>query len=291
MEQSIKCSYALCGHTPFMRAVRHNQKKKMKSGERIKLTKGEWFNHYGISIYLLIPILMFGYFAITDQNSNGLIYPAMIFFVVSIFFYWLNWNRLFFQEYKAEMTDEQFERAIKITAKELNWQITKLKGNYVEAFRYPEAFGNGGEKITVKKTEKKVFVNSMGNPELSRKGYSRKRNKENLNSFIINAANILKGKEAEKIVAEKQIKKEEEFWEESEWTIGNILMRFAGYGMTAIFLLIGILFIYEGEWEGIIPIGLALGISLTYVKNDIQIIREKNRRKKLKKKKAVPNNG
>jgi len=255
----------------------------MKSAERIKLTKGEWFNHFGISIYLLIPILMFGYFSIANQNSNGLIYAALIFSAVSGFFYWLNWNRLFFQEFKVEMTDEQFERAIKITAKELNWQITKLKGNYAEAFRYPEAFGNGGEKITVKKTVKKVLINSMGNPELYSKGYSRKRNKENLNSFLINSVNIQKGKEVEKIVAEKQIKKEEEFWEESEWTIGNILMRFVGYGLTTIFLLIGILFIYEGEWGGIIPVGVSLGISFTYIKNDIQIIREKSRRKKLKK--------
>ena len=256
----------------------------MKSAERIKLTRGEWFNHFGISIYLLVPILMFGYFSITDQNSNGLIYPALIFLAVSVFFYWLNWNRLFFQEYKAEMTDEQFERTIKITAKELNWQIAKLKRNYAEAFRYPEAFGNGGEKITVKKTADKVFINSMGNPELSRKGYSRKRNKENLNSFLINAANILRGKEVEKIVAEKQIKEEEEFWEESEWTIKNILMRIVGYGLTTIFLLIGILGIYEGAWEGIIPVGLSLGIGLTYIKNDIQVIREKNRRKKINKK-------
>lgn len=260
--------------------VRHNQKEKMKSAERIKLTKGEWFNHFGISIYLLIPVLMLGYFAITGQNSSRLIYPALIFLGASIFFYWLNSNRLFFQEYKAEMTDEQFERTIKITAKELNWQIVKLKGSYAEAFRYREAFGNGGEKITVKKTVDKVFINSMGNPELFRKGYSRKRNKENLNSFLINAADILKGKEVEKIVAEKQVKKEEEFWEESEWTIGNILMRLVGYGMTAIFLLIGILFIYERKWRGIIPIGLSLAISFTYIKNDIQIIREKNRRKR-----------
>jgi len=129
----------------------------MKSSERIKLTKGEWFNHFGISIYLLIPVLMFGYFSMIDSNSNGLIYVVLIFLMVSIFLYWLNWNRLFFQEYKAEMTDEQFERAVKVTAKELNWQIAKLKGSYVEAFRYPEIFRNGGEKITIKKNIKQSF--------------------------------------------------------------------------------------------------------------------------------------
>ncbi len=256
----------------------------MKSTEKIKLTKGQWFNHFGISIYLLFPVLLFGYFAIQDKNSNGPIYPMLIFFAVSIFFYWLNWNRLFFQEYKAELSNEQFERASNATAFELNWQIIKLTESYVEAFRYPEPFGNGGEKITIKKTENKVFINSMGNPNLSRNGYSRKRNRENVNSFLINAANILKGKEVEKIIVEKQAKEEEAFWEESEWTIGNILMRLVGYGLAIIFLLIGILIIYEGSWEGIITIALSIGICFSYIKSDIQIIREKNRRNKLKKK-------
>ena len=84
-------------------------------------------------------------------------------------------------------------------------------------------------------------------------------------------------------------KEEKEFWEESEWTIGKILMRFVGYGFTMIVLLIGILGIYEGKWKGILPIIISIGICLTYIKSDIQIIREKNRKKELKKRKAVPN--
>ena len=261
----------------------------MKSTEKIKLTKGEWFNHFGISIYLIIPIIMFGhlfveFYLLKMPNPNpdnfNAFYLMLLFLGVSIFLYWRKWKRLFFQEYKVKLTDEQFERAIKATAIELNWQIEKLERNYAEAFRFPEAFGNGGEKITVKKTENKVLINSMGNPELLRKGYSRKRNKENLNSFLVNAANILKGKEVEKIIAEKHIKEEEEFWAESEWTIKNILMRIVGYGFTIIFLLIGILAFYEGAWEGIIPMILSVGISLSYIKNDIQILREKNRRNK-----------
>ncbi len=252
----------------------------MKSTEKIKLKKGEWFNHFGISIFFLIPILMFGYFAIGDPNPSKSIYPMLLSLAVAIFFYWLNWNRLFFQEYKSELTDEQFKRAVKATAKELDWQIIELKENYAVAVRYPEPLGNGGEKITIKKTDDKIFINSMGNPDLSRKGYSPKRNRENLNAFLINAAHILKGEEVEKIISKKQKKGEEEFWEESEWTIGKILMRIVGYGLTMIFLLIGIIMIYEGEWIGILLILISIGMYLIYIKFDIQIIRKKNRRKK-----------
>ena len=88
---------------------------------------------------------------------------------------------------------------------------------------------------------------------------------------------------------EEKKKEEEAFWEESEWTIGKILMRIFGYGMTILFFLLGIVFIYEGIWLGIVPISLSLRISFTYIKSDIQIIREKYRRKRLKKKQGGPN--
>jgi hypothetical protein len=271
----------------------------MKSAERIKLTKGEWFNHFGISIYFLIPILIFGYlfvklYLLKMPNSKpddfNFFYLIMLFIGASIFLYWQNWKRLFFQEYKFEMTEKQFQRVIKVTAKELDWQITKFEKNHAEAFRFPEPFEDGGEKITIKKTENKVLINSMGNPELSKKGYSRKRNKENLNSFLINVENVLRGKDVEKIVTKKLIQKEKDlweteegFWEEREWTFGNILMRIVGYGLTMVFLLIGLLLIYEGVWGAIFSIILSIGIGFFYIKNDIQIIREKNRRRKLKK--------
>ena len=252
----------------------------MKSTERVILTKREWFYHFRISIYLLIITVMLACFSITAQTPDELIYIALIFLAVSVFIYWQSWDRLFFQEYKAEITDEQFQRAIEITAKELNWQVAILEGNYAEACRYPEALGIGGEKITVKKTADIVFINSIENPELLR-GHSLKRNKENVNSFLINTAHILKGRDVEKIVAEKLIKEEEAFWKESEWTIKIILMRIVGYGSTIIFLLIGMVIIYEDVWKGILPVILSIGICYIYVKYDIQIIREKNRRKKL----------
>lgn len=261
----------------------------MRSKERIQLTGGQWFNHFVVSINLLIAAGIFGYPFIKfyllkwpnpNPNDFNFFYLMALFIGLSIFLYWQNWKSLFFQEYKATMTDKQFKRAIKVTAKELNWQISTLEKNYAEAIRSQETFGNGGEKITIKKTAHKVLINSIGDPELLRKGYSRKRNKENLQSFLINAANIIKGKDAEGIVATKLKKEQEAFWEESEWTIKNSLMRVLGYGFVLIFLLAGVLLVYEGIFEGIIPIGLSLAISWVYIKNDIQIIREKNRRKK-----------
>ena len=259
----------------------------MKSSERIKLENVEWFNHFGISFYLLMLSGIVGFFLIQDPSASELLYAILIILALSIFFYWLNWNRLFFQVYRAELTDAQFRRAIIATSQELNWQIGKLEANYAEAFRFPEVFGIGGEKIIIKKTENRVFINSRKFLELEENGYSPKRNRENVNSFLINAANILKGKDVEKMIVEKQKKAEADFWAASEWTIGKILMRIIGYGLTMLFLLIGLLGVYEGVWEGIFSVFASIGISFFYIKSDIQIIIEKRRRKKWKKKKTL----
>lgn len=80
----------------------------------------------------------------------------------------------------------------------------------------------------------------------------------------------------------KKTQKEDEFWYESEWTCGLIIMRFVGYGLTALFIIIGIEFIYNGELVGLIPLFSSLGICMTYIKSDIQIIREKKRRMELR---------
>lgn len=65
--------------------------------------------------------------------------------------------------------------------------------------------------------------------------------------------------------------------------MGKILIRIIGYGLTLIFLLVGIWLLYEGIWYGIVPLVPIFRISFKYIKTDIQIIREKYRKKKLKK--------
>ncbi|MFK8009928.1 MAG: hypothetical protein AB8H03_26470 [Saprospiraceae bacterium] len=254
----------------------------MKSKERIKLEKGDWLNYYKVSLLQLMPIFMFIYLFLKYSDIEAL-YFIIFFLLLFSFFYWINWNRLFFQELIAEVTHDEFERSIKATAHELDWQIIKLEDKYAEIIRHPNELSIGGEKITIKRKIDRLLINSMANPKLHRSGYSRKRNKENVNSYLRNIGQILTGQNVEENITKRKAKEEKEFWEGSEWTIGNLLMRIIGYGLTLIFLFIGIAGIYEGLWLGVFPIILSIGLSLNYIKSDIEIIREKNRRKKLKK--------
>ncbi len=252
----------------------------MKSKERIKLSRDLWFNYYSSSIFLPVPGIMCAYFYFTGNQDNFLLFFALVFIVSGVHFYWLYWNRLFFQEFKAEMTSEQFERAVKVTSRQLDWHISKLTGHFAKAYRSPIKMGNGGEIITIKLKGNRLLINSMKDPNLIRRGYSIKRNRQNVDAFLFNAASILKGENVEEQVQQKQEKAEDEFWQESEWTLGKIFMRIVGYGLTALFLLIGIMILAEGDLSGLFFPLVSLGIAFTYIKNDIQILREKRRRKR-----------
>jgi len=256
----------------------------MKSKQRVELNKDEWFNHFGVSIYLLLPVFIFGYLWFKNSD-NSYLYLIFVFPIISTFSFWLNWKRLLFQKFKANLTDEQFIRTVSITAKELHWQVEELEGSYAKAFRFSLENEIGGEKILIKKIGNKLLINSMANPEISGNGngYSQKKNRENVKSFLINAKYILEGKDAEKAMTERQKKKEEAFWKASEWTFIKTIKRILGYGLVLVFILISIIFIYEEmAWEALTSSTFALIAGFNYVKNDILILREKKRRKNAK---------
>ena len=230
----------------------------MKSTEKIRLTSNEWLTYYRPSLVFLGFGLVPTYFAIISGEAS-LIFVASVLLGLSGLFYWRSRQQLFFHEYRATMTDERFRRAVTVTAGELDWKIITLEKNYAEALRYAETFGIGGsQRIIIKRSSDRLRFNSMANLKMPKPGSLSKRNKENLNVFLRNAAGLLRGEDVELIALERQQQAEEQFWEQSEWTVGGILRRLIGYGLTLLFLLVGALFIYEGEWRGLFFIDISL---------------------------------
>jgi len=258
----------------------------MKSKERIELTGWEKIWYYDTSILFLIGASIFGFFFFqsyrTQPQNFGLLYLPFIFLIVSIIFFFIGKNRLYFEEYKGQLSDKDFKKAVKITAKELRWEIIDLTNNYAKAFRYAEPLGGSDERIIIKKTSDKVYINSLQNFEISQGLYNRKRNRENINIFAYNAAQILRGEYVEKTIRERKHKKEEKFWNENEWSFGNIMMRVVGYGLFLLFLAIGLLFLTEGSIEGVFPVLISLAIGFTYIRADIKVLKEKRKRKQNK---------
>lgn len=84
---------------------------------------------------------------------------------------------------------------------------------------------------------------------------------------------------------EKMSKKEEEaFWNEKEWTIGKILMRITVYGFLLLWLLVGYLIFTSGDAVillfGSFPFFFGSRAFYSFIRSDIQILREKSRIRK-----------
>ena len=246
----------------------------LKGGEKIE----HWFNFF----FLLIPLGFVGFITIYEPISNGEI-PISGTIVIGLFFLFLRHKLISpkLEVYKSTLTEEQFKQANKAAAKLNEWIILSNRKNYFSAIKGTN-WQQDGIKITAILKNGKLYLNSMVNPSTNSNPFTFGINKKNKFELIRQYQLILNGENVIEDVDNELKKREAKFWEESEWTMGNILMRITGYGLTSIFLLIGILFVCEGTWEGLIPIILSIGMSLTYIKTDIKILKEKSRRKKLK---------
>ncbi len=239
---------------------------------------------------MLIPLSFLGFITIYKPISNGDV-PFFGILVMIAFFLLLR-HKLISSKldvYKSRLTEEQFKQANQAAARLNEWIVLSDRKNYFSAIK-ETGWLDDGMKITAILKDGKLYLNSMVNPSINSNPFTFGFNKKNKLELICQYQSILKGENVVETANKEIEKREDEFWNESEWTLKNILMRIVGYGLVALFVLIGILLFYHGAWEGVIPIAISSGICLTYVKTDLQVIREKKRRKELKKKKAVANN-
>jgi hypothetical protein len=250
---------------------------------KVPLDEGERIMHWVNFFFMLIPLSLIGYLTVYEP----ILYDSIPLFgiVLVITFILFLWHKLVspkLEVYKSELSEEQFKQANQAAVKLNEWIVISSRENYFSAIK-PVGWQREGIKITAILDNGKLYLNSMVNPSIRSNPFTFGLNRKNKLELIRQYQAVLKGQDVVENAYKEIKKREEEFWAASEWNVGSILTRIVGYGLILIFLLIGILFIYEASWEGIFPILLSIGISLTYVKSDIQIIREKNQRKKLKK--------
>jgi len=242
----------------------------MADKKKIQLKGSEQFTHYFIVIYFLIPAFFFIVYFFGEyfdewnsnfQNPIRFLYISIIHFLLALGVFFFKKKNLVFEEIPLELSDLDFKNALLATAIEMDWEQSKLE-NHHALFH-----GNGswGTMITVLRTEKSIFINSICDPK-KRAGFMLKGNKINKKKL---RNNFLKVSQNINVLQNVKAKKHQEainFWNTSEWSLKNMLMRISGYGLTILFFLIGILFIYEGEWFGLIfpIISVSIHKSLTY---------------------------
>ena len=275
--------------TPPMRG-RYSQakKKKMTAKEinqsiesmKIHLSKEERIDHWVNFFFLLIPISLFGFITIYEPISNGEI-PTYGIIVIIMFFLFLRHKLISskLEVYKSSLTEEQFKQANQVAAKLNEWVILANRKDYFIAIKEVN-WQWEGIKITAILKNGKIYLNSMVNPATNSNPFTFGTNKKNKLELINQYQLVLKGKDVVEIADKEIEKKEEEFWEESEWNFKNLLIRIIGYSLSILFIGLGIMMITSGELKEI-GIGIVIiGLCLSYIYQDIQVIREKKKRKK-----------
>lgn len=213
----------------------------------------------------MIPTFSLIYFYLNPRSNEssqiGFIILAIVLIIISICTFLFQKSQLHFEVFTSELSSEDFKKSVFITAKELDWIIIELTDYHAKIYRKAEYLGNGSERIIIKRINNKIFINSIANPEYRGSGYSKKRNKENVNAFLRNTRGIIKGDNVEAIIKARKKAVEDKFWESSEWTIKQIFKRIIGYGLTLFFVF------------------LSLFLGLTYIKSDLKILSAKRQRR------------
>ncbi len=247
---------------------------------KIHLTIGEKIEYWVNFLFLLIPLIFFGFVTIYEPISKGEV-PTFGIIIIIAFFLFLRHKLVSpkLDVYKSELTAEQFKQANQAAAKLNGWVVSSNRKEYFSAIR-ETGWQWEGIKITAILKNGKLYLNSMVNPSTRSNPFTFGLNKKNKLELIRQYQLILQGDNVVENAAKEIKKREEEFWEESEWNFNNVLKKAVGYGLSIPLIGLGIWMISSGHIKSI-GMGIVLvGLCSSYIYQDIQVVREKRNRKK-----------
>ena len=239
---------------------------------RVELTIEQAIMHYAIVWFsLLFPCFVISGF-IKDYINNthsgvrspsDLIQTGINFSLIAIVFFFIQRHKLKFLQYKINLTQENFEEAIRRTAKVENWTITTYNKQVIQAIHRPDIWMGAGEMITIMKQGNTVLINSISNPNERGWSFWGHQNRRNVVSLLDNLRDIANH------VPEKNVDPE---IPEKEWTLKKILTRIFMYPLCAILIMIGIYLIIEVGYKSTIPAVGCIAAGAIYLYSDLKII-------------------
>ena len=169
-----------------------------KKTKRLKLTFFEALAHY-LSIiiffgFAFIPLWTLSKKTYTEGGwtEEGLIIFSLIFLLLAILLFFVQYRRLKFKEFNVTFTDKQFKEAVDRTVNELKWLIEQNNENFLRAYRpFNNWSASWGEKITIIKGKDRLLMNSICDPEVISWGWNRR----NIKTFLKNLSDVLENKE------------------------------------------------------------------------------------------------
>jgi hypothetical protein len=166
-----------------------------KKTYRLKLTFLEFFLFYSFGIAPLaisfIPLLgIINMLSIGNELSEIIpfIILWLLFFLPAVTVFLFQYRNMEFKEFKATISNEQFQEAIDLTASELNWHIIYNDNDYFRARRRIWGIIKRWDiEITIIKGEKCLLINSVAHCGLPSFGW----NDKNIKTFLKNLSDVL----------------------------------------------------------------------------------------------------
>ncbi len=165
--------------------------KKVIERKRLNLSLSEYFLHYSAGIGISIIPIINGYFLTLyffngekeklERVIEGIELPLLL-LVISIGIFIKKYKNLGFKEYNIEIDNEKFNRVIKLTSKELNWNKITQNENCYQGLSESSLIGFG-EKVTIVKNKNFILMNSIENPNNWWSNFSFGRNRKNKDAF------------------------------------------------------------------------------------------------------------
>ncbi len=194
------------------------------------------------------------------RSAKELISVGIPFVLLSLLFYQIRKKQLNFKVINLKVSDEEFAKAMKDSASELEWEFEKKTKNYIRAFRGPDILGS--EMITIIREKDRILFNCIPNPDHKASIFTFGLKKVHVETFT-------------RILIEKQDKKTTALRKEQieKWTLFDYVLRIVGYSFCLLFIGLSIFLFFP---EGDIFIGiLSATTGLTIIANDLKKIWEK----------------
>ncbi len=218
--------------------IKQAEIKIMKKEKRLKLSFWRAIDHYFIVLFFLfIPLItLYSIFEIyVTKTYDGvrtvqeLMTATFPFIIPAIVFYFIQKRRLRFIEVQINYTDQEFNEAIKRTAKEYDWRIEYNNKSIFRAYKPWNWTGSWGEMITIIRDKEKLLLNSICDPDKMSSVVSFGWNKKNIQTFLKNLNDVKNGIPVKEIIEVS----------EKEWTFKRTIIRIFAYPVCIMFIGIG----------------------------------------------------
>jgi len=167
--------------------------KSIKTGE---LQLGLWqkAQHFSIVVFcFFIPAVLLLIHAFEYLKGNpayfaaGELYILIIPIVLGVLFYWMQKNRLKFKIVKTVLTKDEIKNLIEMLCKEYKW-TSSFHNTHVFILKTNPGFfsGSWGEQITILLNGDDVLLNSICDPDQKSSVVSMSRNRENIETLVVN---------------------------------------------------------------------------------------------------------